>query len=90
MEEEDQVEDITAPSAPHVSTTAVVGLDATHVPSTVGKELLEGSHVAEASPPSPPLAFRLISRGPPPLLGKWARRRRHLHHMLRQLCWTTS
>ena len=69
VEEEDQVEDITALIAPLVSATKVVNLNATPVSSTVGKETLDGGHVAEVTPPSPPMTFHVVSRTPltPPL-----------------------
>ena len=56
-EEVDQVEDIMALTAPPVSTTEVVVLNATPVSSTIGKETLDGCHVAEVTPPSPAMAF---------------------------------
>ena len=85
MEEEDLVEDITVFIAPHVSTIAVVDLDATSFSSTEGMKPLEDSHVVEAPLPGPPFAFKVISRAPPHFLQNWPRRRRHLYHMLQLL-----
>jgi hypothetical protein len=67
MEEEDQVEDITALTAPHVSATVRVVSNATPLPSIVGKETLDGCHVAEVAPPSPPPTFHVVAKAPPPL-----------------------
>ena len=67
MEEEDQVEDITALTTPPVSTIEVVVPNTTPVSSIVGKETLDGCHVAEVTPPSPLLTFHVIARAPPPL-----------------------
>ena len=64
MEEEDQLEDITALIASHVSDTVVVVPNAIPVSSTVGKETLDGYHVAEVTPPSPPITFHVVSRAP--------------------------
>jgi len=41
--------------------------NATLVSSTVGKDTLDGCHVAEVTPPSPPLAFYVIASASPPL-----------------------
>ena len=57
MEEEDHVEDIMALTAPPVSATEVVVPNATPASFTVGKETLDGSHVAEVAPPGPPITF---------------------------------
>jgi hypothetical protein len=62
------VEDITAFTAPPVSTTEVVVPIATPISFTVGKETMYGCHVAEVTPPSPPLAFHVVTRAPPPLV----------------------
>ena len=69
VEEEDQVEDIMVFTAPPVSATEVVDLNATPVSSTVGKETLDGGHVAKVTPPSPSMTFHVVSRAPlaPPL-----------------------
>jgi hypothetical protein len=66
MEEEDQVEDITALMALPVSATKVVVPSATPVSSTVGKETLDGCHTTEVTPPSPPLTFHVVARAPLP------------------------
>ena len=63
-EEEDEVEDITALTAPPVSATEVVDLHATVVSSTIGKETLDDGHVAEVTPPSLPMTFHMASRVP--------------------------
>ena len=69
VEAEDQVEDIMALTALPVSATEVVDLNATPVSSTVGKETLDGGHVAEVTPPNPPMIFHVVSRAwlAPPL-----------------------
>ena len=67
VEKEEPVEDITSLMALLVSATTGVELSATPVSSTVGKKTLDGSHVAEVSPPSPALTFQVVSRAPPPL-----------------------
>ena len=69
VEAEDQVEDIMVLTAPPVSATEVVDLNATPISSTVGKETLDGSHVAEVTPPNPPMTFHVVSRAwlAPPL-----------------------
>ena len=69
VEEKDQVEDITALTAPPVSATEVMVPNATPVASTVGKETLDGCHVAKITPPNPPMTFHVVSRAPlaPPL-----------------------
>ena len=70
VEEVEQVEDITAIKAitalPVFATEEVVPI-ATPVSSTVGEESLDGRHVAEATPPSPTMAFQMVARDPPPL-----------------------
>ena len=69
VEEEDQVEDITALTAPPISATEVVVPNATPISSTIGKETLDGCHVARVTPPSSPMTFHVVSRAPlaPPL-----------------------
>ena len=69
MKKKNQVEDITALTAPPVFTTKVVVPNATSASSTVGKETHDGNHVAEVAPPSLPLIFHVVSRAPlaPPL-----------------------
>ena len=69
MAEENQVEDIQALTASLVSVTEVVVPNATLASSTVEKETLDGSHVAEVAPRSPPMTFHVVSRAPlaPPL-----------------------
>jgi hypothetical protein len=67
VEEDDQVEDITALTAPPVSATEVVVPNATPISSAVGKETLDGCHVAEVTPPSPAMAFHVVAQDPPPL-----------------------
>ena len=66
-EDENQLEDITAFTAPPVSAIEVMVSNATPVSSIVGEETLDGCHVAEVIPPSPPLTFHVIVRAPPPL-----------------------
>ena len=67
MEEKDQMEDITASRAPHVSTTEVVVPNATLISSMVGKETMDGCHVVEVTPSSLPLTFHVVVRALPPL-----------------------
>jgi hypothetical protein len=67
VEEVEQVEDITAITAPPVSATEEVVPIATPFSSTVGKESLDGRHVAEVILPSPTMAFQMVVRDPPPL-----------------------
>jgi hypothetical protein len=67
VEEENQVEDITALTVPPISATEVVVPNATPISSIVGKETLDGYHVAEVTPPSPPLTFHVVIKAPPPL-----------------------
>jgi hypothetical protein len=63
----DRVEEITAITAMPVSTTEVLVPIATPISSTVGKETLDGRHVAEVTPLSPTMAFQMVARDPPPL-----------------------
>jgi hypothetical protein len=67
VEEKDQVEVITKLTAPPVSVNEVVVLNATPVSCTAGKKILDGYHVVEITPPSPPLTFHVVVRAPPPL-----------------------
>jgi hypothetical protein len=67
VKEEDQVEDITALTAPPVSATEVLVPNATPVSSTFGKETLDSCHVTEVTPLSPLLTFHVVDRAPPPL-----------------------
>jgi hypothetical protein len=67
VEEVNQGEDITAITALPISTTEVLVPIATPISSTVGKEILDGRHVAEVTPPSPNMAFQMVARDPPPL-----------------------
>jgi hypothetical protein len=67
MEEEDQVEDITALMAPPISAIKVVDPNAIPVSSTIGKKTLDGCHVAKVTPLSPRLIFHVVCRAPPPL-----------------------
>jgi hypothetical protein len=67
VEEEDQVEDITALVAPPISATEVVVTNVTPVSSTVGKETMDGCHVAVVTPLSHAMAFQVVARDPPPL-----------------------
>jgi hypothetical protein len=67
VEEVEQVEDITAITAPPVSATEEVVPIATPVSSTVGEKSLDGRHMAEVIPPSPTMAFQMVARDPPPL-----------------------
>lgn len=62
VEEKDQVEDIMALTASPISTTKVVVPNATPNSFIVGKETLDGSHVAKAS-----LIFQMVFRTSPPL-----------------------
>ena len=64
MEEEKQVEDITALMVPPVSATEIVVTNATLASSTVGKKTLDGNHVAEVVPSSPLMTFYVVSRAP--------------------------
>ena len=66
VKEVDQVEDITALTAIHVSATEVVVSNITLVFSTVVEETLDVWHVAEETPPSPTMAFHVVA---------WIRRR---------------
>jgi hypothetical protein len=66
VEEEDQVENITVFTAPPVFATEVVVSNVTPVSSAVENETLDGCQVAEVTPPSPPLAFPVVARAPPP------------------------
>ena len=59
------MEDITALTAPSVSATEVVVPNITPVSSTVGEKTLDGSHVAEVTPPNPAMAFHVVARDPP-------------------------
>jgi len=63
--ENQQVEDITAITAPPVSATEEVVPIATPVSSTVGEESLDGRHLAEVTLPSPTMAFQMVVRNPP-------------------------
>jgi hypothetical protein len=67
MEEMDQLEDITALTAPPVFAIKVVVSITTPISSIVGKEILDGCHVAEVAPPSPHLTFHVVARAPSPL-----------------------
>ena len=60
-------EDITTLTTSHVSIIEVVVSNATPVSSIVGKENQDGCHVAEVTPPSPPLTFHVVGRLQPPL-----------------------
>ena len=67
MEKKDQVEDITALTTPHVSAMEEVVSTTTPVSSTGGKETMDGCHVAEVTPLSPPLTFHVVARALLPL-----------------------
>ena len=67
VEELDQVEDITALTAPPVSATEVMVSNATPIFATVRKKTLDGCHMAEVRTPSLATAFQVVARDPPPL-----------------------
>ena len=66
-EEVDQVDDITAITALHVSTTKVVVPNATPFFATVGEEIQKDGQMAEVTPPSLAMIFQVVARDPPPL-----------------------
>ena len=65
--EVDQVEDITAMTALHVSTKEIVVPNASPVSATVGEKTQEDSHMAAVTPPSFAMTFQVVARDPPPL-----------------------
>ena len=63
--EVDQVEDITAMTALHVSTKEIVVPNASPVSTTVGEKTQEDSHMAAVTPPSFAMTFQVVARDPP-------------------------
>ena len=67
MKKVDQVKDITALTAPPVSATEVVVLNATPVSTTVGEETRNDCHMAEVTTPSLATDVQVVARDLPPL-----------------------